>query len=132
DGALVPDMANKDEQPSLVGTTREQALASENLWLFRMFSYHPPRLFFTEPQRQILLLAREGYTDNEIAAKIDVNPDAVKKRWVAIYERVESVFPDLLPNSPASGRGSEKRRILIARLKERPEELRAFDRKAGG
>lgn len=121
-----------EPHPCLMGITRDDALARENHWLNRMFSYFPPKLFFTEPQRQILLLAREGFTDNEIAGQLGVNADAVKKRWVAIYERVSEVFPDLLPNSPTSGRGSEKRRILLARLKDRPEELRPFDRKAAG
>jgi DNA-directed RNA polymerase specialized sigma24 family protein len=122
-------MADAPKRPYLMGVSREVALQVENQWITRMFTYFPPRFHFTEPQRRILVLAREGYTDAEIGAEISVSPDAVKKRWGAIYDRVEEVFPHLLPESPLGGRGAEKRRALLAHLRERPEELRPYDRR---
>lgn len=113
----------------LMGLSRETAMQVENQWITRMFTYFPPRFHFTEPQRRILVLAREGHTDAEIGGEIGVSPDAVKKRWGAIYDRVEEVFPSLLPESPLGGRGAEKRRALLAHLRERPEELRPYDRR---
>jgi len=113
----------------LMGVSQETAMEAENQWITRMFTYFPPRFHFTEPQRRILVLAREGHTDAEIGAEIGVSADAVKKRWGAIYERVEEVFPHLLPESPLGGRGAEKRRALLAHLRERPEELRPYDRR---
>ncbi|AIE85650.1 helix-turn-helix transcriptional regulator [Fimbriimonas ginsengisoli] len=121
-------MADAPKRPYLMGISRESALQVENQWIMRMFTYFPPRFRFTEPQRRILALAREGYTDAEIGAEISVSPDAVKKRWGAIYARVEEQFPHLLPESPLGGRGAEKRRALLAHLRERPEELRPYDR----
>ncbi len=115
--------------PALLGLERKAALETENYWLGRLFSYFPPRFFFTEPQRQILLLAREGYTDAEIATMVGAKSDAVKKRWVSIYQRVSEVFPQILPNHGATGRGAEKRRALIAHLRDRPEELRPCARR---
>jgi len=115
--------------PTLLGLDRAGALETENYWLGRLFSYFPPRFYFTEPQRQILLLAREGYTDAEIATMVGAKADAIKKRWVSIYQRVSEVFPHILPNSGAMGRGAEKRRALLAHLRDRPEELRPYARR---
>jgi hypothetical protein len=122
--------ASSPFQPSLVGITREEALRRENHWLGKLFTYFPPRFYFTEPHRQILLLAREGYTDTEIAGILKAKPDAVKKRWASIYDRVSEVFPTLLPNHDGRGRGSEKRRALLAHLRDRPEELRPYSKRA--
>jgi DNA-binding CsgD family transcriptional regulator len=114
------------KRPYLMGVSREDALHIENQWMARMFTYFAPVFHFTEAQRQILVLAREGFTDVEIAEQLSITSDAVKKRWSAVYARVHSVFPDLLPESPLGGRGAEKRRALLAHLRERPEELRAY------
>lgn len=118
-------MHEAPKRPYLMGVSREDALKIENQWLTRMFTYFPPVFHFTELQRQILILAREGHTDAEIGDQLGVSADAVKKRWGGIYERVAETFPKLLPESPLGGRGAEKRRALLAHLRERPEELRA-------
>jgi len=54
--------------------------------------------------------------------------------WVSIYRRVEDCLPELIPDAlrsdtPASGRGREKRRRLLAYLRKRPEELRPVSRR---
>lgn len=118
-------MLDAPKRPYLMGVSREDALKIENQWLTRMFTYFPPVFHFTELQRQILVLAREGHTDAEIGDQLGVSADAVKKRWGGIYDRVAETFPKLLPESPLGGRGAEKRRALLAHLRERPEELRA-------
>jgi hypothetical protein len=117
-------------RPYLLGITRDEGLKTENQWVHKMFTYFLPKFHFTESQQVILVLAREGYTDSEIGTEIGVSPDAVKKRWSAIYNRVSDVFPDLLPESPSGGRGVEKRRVLLSHLRERSEELRPFERRA--
>jgi hypothetical protein len=127
-GSWAQRAATDENRPYLVGIHRDRALLRENHWLGKLFTYFPPRFFFTQPQRQILLLAREGYTDTEIAQILDAKADAIKKRWGSIYERVNEVFPSLLPSSNSSGRGSEKRRALLAHLRDRPEELRPYVR----
>jgi hypothetical protein len=117
-------------RPYVVGVSRQEALTKENQWLLRLFTYYPPRFHFTSYQRQILLLAREGYTDNEIAALVGARPEAIKKRWSGIYDRVHEIFPNLLPSNGPSKRGQEKRRALLAHLRDRPEELRPYVRPA--
>lgn len=115
----------------IVGVEREDGLKSGNFWLQRMFSYFPPKFLFTEPQRQTLRLAREGFTDVEIAAALGVSADSIKKRWTSIYDRVKEVLPGLLPDSPGAGRGTEKRRAVLHHLRDRPEELQPFARRSG-
>lgn len=113
-------------RPYLVGTPREHAMRHENTWLTRLFTYFPPRFHFTNQQKDVLRLAREGLTDTEVAAELGISADAVKKRWTSSYERVKDVFPNLLPENPMGTRGSEKRRALLGHLRERPEELRPY------
>ncbi len=121
-----PELIEQDLRPCLVGANRDRGMTMENYWFHRMFTYMTPRFGFTESQRQVLLHARHGLTDVEIAADLRISPDAVKKRWVGIYERVDSVLPGLLPESPAGSRGAEKRRALMMHLRDRPEELRPY------
>jgi DNA-binding CsgD family transcriptional regulator len=123
------DVIEQDLKPCLVGANRDVGMTMENYWFHRMFTYMTPRFGFTDSQRQVLLHARHGLTDVEIAADLRVSADAVKKRWVGIYERVETVLPGLLPESPPGGRGAEKRRALLMHLRDRPEELRPFSRR---
>ncbi|RYG27227.1 hypothetical protein EON82_00065 [bacterium] len=105
---------------------RDAALQGTDLMSQRLFSYDPPVLAFTAAQRDILLLARQGYTDQEIAATLGKSPDSVKKRWAGIYARFAQVFPGRLPASGEGSRGAEKRRTLLSYLRDRPEELRPY------
>ena len=105
---------------------RGRALAGTNLSMMRFFSYDPPMLGYSPGQRAVLLLARLGYTDQEIAATLGKSPDSVKKRWSSIYARFATTFPGRLPAAGTSARGQEKRRTLLSYLKDRPEELRPY------
>ncbi len=105
---------------------RDQALVGGDLASQKFFSYAPPVLGFTAAQRAILLLARQGYTDGEIAAALDKTTDSIKKRWSGIYARFATAFPGRLPEGREGSRGAEKRRTLLAYLKDRPEELRPY------
>ncbi len=122
-------VVGNSDRPYVVGVEKEDGLAGGNFWIQRMFTYFPPRFLFTASQREILLLAREGYTDVEIAQKLEVTTDAIKRRWVKIYGRVQEVFPALLPSSPEGSRGQEKRRALLNHLRDRPEEMRPYARR---
>ena len=110
----------------VLSITREVAIASDDLSNQRFFSYEPPILGFSSAQRAILRLARQGYTDQEIASLLGRTTDSVKKRWGGIYARFAAAFPDRLPVGREGSRGAEKRRTLLAYLKDRPEELRPY------
>lgn len=110
----------------LLSFSREEAFAGTEISSQRFFSYDPPVLGFTTAQRDILLLARQGFTDQEVAAALGKSADSVKKRWTGIYARFAQVFPGRLPSAGDGSRGMEKRRTLLSYLRDRPEELRPY------
>ena len=81
----------------------------------------------------MLSLALPGATDATLAEQLNSSLSAVKKMWISIYRRTEESLPELVSNSqqlaiPASSRGREKRRTLLAYVREHPEELRPVSR----
>jgi hypothetical protein len=59
---------------------------------------------------------------------------AVKNTWRSIYNRVALSWAEIIPNhvhaeASASDRGKEKRRYLLAYLRNHPEELRPVSQK---
>lgn len=121
----------EDEGAVVLSIDRDTAIASEDLANQRFFSYEPPILGFSAAQRAILLLARQGFTDQEIADRLGRTTDSVKKRWGGIYARFAHAFPGRLPAGREGSRGAEKRRTLLAYLKDRPEELRPYGTEEG-
>ncbi len=134
---LGADLSEIVSKPHVVGITRELELKREGdwggSWVGALFDYHPPMLGLNRSEQRLLACALPGATDEELAATLGTSLAAVKKMWVSIYRRVEECLPDLIPDSlpsdiPANGRGREKRRHLLAYLREHPEELRPVSR----
>lgn len=120
-------------KPHVLGITRELELKRqagwESSWVGALFDYHPPILDLNRSEQRLLLYALPGATDQQLAGTLGTSLPTVKKMWISIYRRVEECLPELIPDSfqsdiPASGRGREKRRHLLAYLREHPEELR--------
>ncbi len=58
-----------------------------------------------------------------------MSPHGLKKLWRGIYERVADSVPDFFGDVPAADegkRGPEKRRQVLAYVRQRPEELRPW------
>jgi DNA-binding CsgD family transcriptional regulator len=93
-----------------------------------VFTYLPPRFRFTAAEQRMLLRAVEGLTDEEIAATLGVSRDAVKQTWRAIYDHVSQVMPDLVDRGQMAvadgARGQEKRRRIVAYVRDNAQELR--------
>ena len=123
-------------KPHILGTTRELERKRdkwEGSWVGALFDYHPPLLGLTRSEQRLLACALPGLTDQELAGMLGASLPVVKKMWVSIYRRVEECLPDLIPDLltldiPAAGRGKEKRRHLLAYLRDHPEELRPLSR----
>jgi hypothetical protein len=124
-------------KPHIVGTTRGLELERQGKWagswVGALFDYHPPMLGLNRSQQRLLSCALPGATDEHLAETLGTSLPAVKKTWVSIYRRVEDHLPELIPDPlrsdlPASGRGREKRRCVLAYLREHPEELRPISR----
>ncbi len=124
-------------QPHVLGKTRDLELRRQGdwggSWVGALFDYHPPMLGLNRSEQRLLSCALPGATDEELAETLGTSLSTVKKIWVSIYRRVESCLPELISDSlpsetPASGRGREKRRRVLAYLREHPEELRPISR----
>ena len=124
--------------PHIVGVTRkdlvENSWSSAGSWVGRLFDYHPPILGFTRGEQRVLTLALTGATDEQLSAKLNIAVPTIKKTWVSIYHRVADHLPHLVSDVLQSdiggaARGREKRRDLLAYLREHPEELRPVSRK---
>jgi hypothetical protein len=124
-------------KPHVVGVTRDLEFKRQGYWgaswVGALFDHHPPRLGLNRSEQRLLTCALPGPTDEQLAEMLGTSLPAVKKMWVSIYRRVEEflpgLIPDLLPSDiPAAGRGREKRRHLLAYLREHPEELRPVSR----
>jgi hypothetical protein len=130
------DLGGFVTRPHVVGITRELEFARPGSWVGTLFDYHPPRFGFSRSEQQLMLsaLTSAGGTDRELASALNVSVPTVKKMWVSIYHRVVARDPELIPDSArletgASERGREKRRRLLAYLREHPEELRPISQR---
>jgi hypothetical protein len=132
---LKTDLSEIVSKPHVVGVTRDLEVKRQRdwagSWVGALFDYHPPRLGLNRSEQGLLSGALPGATDEQLAEMLGVSLPAVKKRWVSIYRRVEDYMPELIipdplrSDLPASGRGKERRRRLLAYLREHPEELRS-------
>jgi hypothetical protein len=138
---LRTDPSDIISKPHVLGITRELELKRQagwnGSWVGALFDYQPPMLGLNRSEQRLLACALPGATDEELAATLGTSLAAVKKMWVSIYRRVEECLPELIPHSsqseiPASGRGREKRRHLLAYLREHPGELRPVLRASSG
>lgn len=124
------------EKPHILGISRDLELRERGdwsgSWAGILFDYHAPLLGFSRSEQRLLSRAISGATDEQLAEGLGTTLPAVKKMWVSIYRRVEDSLPELIsdatPEVPATGRGREKRRCLLAYLREHPEELRPVSR----
>ena len=130
---LREDPSDIVSKPHIVGITRDLELKRQRdwagSWVGGLFDHHPPLLGFNRSEQRLLSSALPGATDEQITETLGMSLSTVKKMWISIYRRVENCLPELIPDplpadTPASGRGKEKRRRLLAYLREHPEELR--------
>ena len=122
------------EQPHLVGITRELEAGRPGSWVGVLFNYQPPRLLFTRGEQRLLLSALPGRTDEELSGDLGISLSTVKNLWRSIYNRAAPRLQELPLDYPredmgVAQRGREKKRRLLAYLREHPEELRPVSRK---
>jgi DNA-binding NarL/FixJ family response regulator len=109
---------------------RESALSVTASIATILFHYKEPTLRFRKEDQQLLAAATKGLTDEELSKALNLQLSTVKKRWAAVFERVATTRPDLLPeiedDLDRQTRGRQKRHHLLAYLRQHPEELRPY------
>jgi hypothetical protein len=114
--------------PFLLGVTREEVVTDFGRAVAPAFVDVPPRLGFTRAEQQLLRQATFGYTDVELARRLELAVPTIKNRWRAIYDRLGRIAPELFAEIDcsfnAAVRGQEKRRRLLEYVRRHPEELR--------
>jgi len=125
----LPDSA-PERQTVLYGTTREDAAAMmPGSTLRHIFEHQPPRFRFSAAQRRLLALALHDESDEHLMQRLDVSVHGLKKLWRGIYERIDDVEPEFFGEAAGADdgkRGPEKRRQVLAHVRQRPEELRPW------
>ena len=125
-GELPPPLG---QRPFLGSLTREDILGNYGHIAAPVFVYTPPRLGFTRAEQRMLRQAVFGYTDVELAQRLQLALPTIKNRWRTLYDRLGRIAPELVleMDSPSSQavRGQEKRRRFLNYVRRHPEELRA-------
>ena len=116
------------EDPAVFSVRREDLPLIFGSRVAKVFSHVPPRLRLTPSHRELLELALLGLNDEETADAMCISLSAIKKRWIALYDHLDSVAPErfgggdrLLDDS--GRRGSERRRHLLNYLRNHREEM---------
>ena len=121
------DHAKIIARPHIIGVTKALEVRRPGSWVGHLFDYRPPRCGFSRSEQQLLRSALGGGTDEELAKTLCVSVPTVKKTWLSIYGRAGKRLPQLIVShslTESACRGKEKRRRLLAYLREHPEELR--------
>ena len=120
-----------DSDSALFVLTRESALSAPYSLAAKIYRYRPPVLHLRPAEQTLLLAALEGKTDAELSMDLGVSIEAIKKRWISIFGRVEEFKPDILIETDAATdvRGPQKRHRVVAYVRVHPEELRPFSDK---
>lgn len=122
-------------RPVFMGLTRDEASRRlPGTTLRNCFESEPPRFRFSAQQRRLLWLALFDDADAAVMPELNVSVHGLKKLWRGIYERVETVEPGFFGDDPGDDagdgearRGPEKRRQVLAYVRQRMEELRPWN-----
>lgn len=122
--------------PHIIHIRRESALKCIGAWSSSIFVYQPPRACFSPSEQKLLLAALQGGTDDEVSDELAISLSAVKKAWYSIHDRAAQHLPEFILKNECQTervngeRGKQKKQRLLSYLREHPEELRPFSRKA--
>jgi DNA-binding CsgD family transcriptional regulator len=118
---------NKSES-ALAVATRESVLAAPYSVAAALYRYQTPELHLRPAEQSLLIAALAGKTDAELSEELGLSIEAIKKRWMSIFDRIDEFKPEILSREGADsdGRGPQKRHRVVAYIRNHPEELRPF------
>jgi hypothetical protein len=115
------------ERSTLWALTRGDSLTVQASIVNYLFQYREPVLHLRDADQELLLAASSGLTDEELSCKLGLTLNAVKKRWIVVFQRTINAWPDLFPATrlkDGQKRGRQKRHHVLAYIRSHPEELR--------
>jgi DNA-binding CsgD family transcriptional regulator len=117
-----------ESESALAVATPESVSAAPYSVAAALYRYQPPVLRLRPAEQRLLAAALVGKTDAELSADLGLSIEAIKKRWMSIFERVEQFRREILSPSgeDSDGRGPQKRHRVVAYIRTHPEELRPF------
>ena len=131
---LVAEFPEADSALAVVGP--DSAKTAPYSLAARVYRYRPPVLRLRPAEQALLAAALDGKTDAELSATLGVSVEAVKKRWVSIFGRIDDSMPEVFAGTAVNGthRGPQKRHRVLAYVRAHREELRpyAWDALASG
>ena len=118
----------QESESALVVVTRESVLTAPYSVAATMYRYQEPALHLRPSEQKLLAAALVGKTDAELSVDLELSIEAIKKRWMSIFARVDEFKPEILsrPDADSDGRGPQKRHRVVAYVRTHPEELRPF------
>jgi hypothetical protein len=118
----------KDSESALVVATRDSVLTAPYSVAAALYRYQAPELHLRPAEQNLLAAALAGKTDAELSEDLGLSIEAIKKRWMSIFDRIDEFKPEILSRSEADsdGRGPQKRHRVVAYIRSHPEELRPF------
>ncbi len=125
----------QETESALVVVTRESVLTAPYSVAAKMYRYQAPVLRLRPAEQKLLAAALAGKTDAELSADLGLSIEAIKKRWMSVFARIDEYKPEILNDAglDSDGRGPQKRHRVAAYIRAHPEELRPFswDKKKG-
>lgn len=125
-------LANGAAGRILFGTLREDVTpAWPSHTVSFLFHGQAARLRLTPMQRQVATLGLWSLNDAQVAQRLGISAETVRRHWRGIFERIDDVYPALLADPPrdaaAGGRGPEKRVRALDFLRINLQEVRPGD-----
>jgi DNA-binding CsgD family transcriptional regulator len=119
-----------DSGRRLAVMTRKDAFSVSGSIAASLFQYQAPILGLRDSEKRLLSEALTLRSDIELAARMNLSPATIKKRWQALFDRVADMQPGLLPVEDEDGskltRGPQKRHHVLAYVRSHPQELRPY------
>jgi hypothetical protein len=117
-----------ESESALAMVSRDSALAAPYSAAASIYRYRAPVLRLRPAEQALLAAALSGKTDAELSAYLSLTLEAIKKRWLSVFERVGQFKPDILSESrsDSDSRGPQKRHRVVAYVRSHPEELRPY------
>ena len=109
--------------------TREESERNfDGRCLSRLFHYRPPKIGLTAAEIEVLELAVNGLTNEQIGLQLGIGLSAIKNRWERICQRFQRHAPFVLSevDTVDDRRGGERRRLILNYVTEHPTEIRPY------